>query len=131
MVIHSGQVKSDSAISSNAMRLPPSIQRPVVVDGFRFRAQKELGKMIDEKLAELDLKPLNLASEFSDDIQDSSKDHKEVISSELNKLKKIGSRYGGKYADKPHMNTHYYPRPTPQDVLVEERDWNQTNTSYE
>ena len=26
--------------------------------------------------------------------------------------------------------TYYYPRPTPQDVLVEERDWNQTNTSY-
>ena len=28
------------------------------------------------------------------------------------------------------MMTYYYPRPTPQDVLVEERDWNQTNTSY-
>lgn len=50
--------------------------------------------MIDEKLVKLDLKPLNLASEFSDDIQDPSKDHKEVISSELNKLRKIGSRYG-------------------------------------
>ena len=28
------------------------------------------------------------------------------------------------------MMTYYYPRPTPQDVLVEERDWNKTNTSY-
>ncbi|WMV57968.1 hypothetical protein MTR67_051353 [Solanum verrucosum] len=28
------------------------------------------------------------------------------------------------------MQTYYYPRPTPQDVLIEERDWNQTNTSY-
>ena len=28
------------------------------------------------------------------------------------------------------MMTYYYPRPTPQDVLVEETDWNQTNTSY-
>ncbi|XP_049360383.1 uncharacterized protein LOC125825086 [Solanum verrucosum] len=28
------------------------------------------------------------------------------------------------------MQTYYYPLPTPQDVLIEERDWNQTNTSY-
>ncbi|KAG5576936.1 hypothetical protein H5410_057070 [Solanum commersonii] len=28
------------------------------------------------------------------------------------------------------MNTYYYPRPTPQDVLIKERDWNQINTSY-
>ncbi|KAG5630530.1 hypothetical protein H5410_002247 [Solanum commersonii] len=34
------------------------------------------------------------------------------------------------YARKPSMQTYYYPVPTPQDVLIEERDWNQTNTSY-
>ncbi|KAG5609799.1 hypothetical protein H5410_021080 [Solanum commersonii] len=28
------------------------------------------------------------------------------------------------------MQTYYYSRPTPQDVLVEEQDWNQTNISY-
>ncbi|KAG5594636.1 hypothetical protein H5410_035868 [Solanum commersonii] len=28
------------------------------------------------------------------------------------------------------MQTYYYSRPTPQAVLIEERDWNQTNTSY-
>ncbi|KAG5581151.1 hypothetical protein H5410_051778 [Solanum commersonii] len=28
------------------------------------------------------------------------------------------------------MQAYYYPRPTPQDVLIEERDWNQTKTSY-
>ncbi|KAG5599908.1 hypothetical protein H5410_031278, partial [Solanum commersonii] len=28
------------------------------------------------------------------------------------------------------MQTYYYSRPTPQDVLIEERNWNQTNTSY-
>ncbi|KAG5599615.1 hypothetical protein H5410_030985 [Solanum commersonii] len=28
------------------------------------------------------------------------------------------------------MQPYYYSRPTPQDVLIEERDWNQTNTSY-
>ncbi|KAG5629366.1 hypothetical protein H5410_001083 [Solanum commersonii] len=34
------------------------------------------------------------------------------------------------YARKPSMQTYYYPGPTPQDVLIEERDWNQNNTSY-
>ncbi|KAG5605303.1 hypothetical protein H5410_026795 [Solanum commersonii] len=34
------------------------------------------------------------------------------------------------YARKPSMQIYYYHRPTPQDVLIKERDWNQTNTSY-
>ncbi|KAG5590218.1 hypothetical protein H5410_040732 [Solanum commersonii] len=37
---------------------------------------------------------------------------------------------GNTYTIKPSMQTYYYSRPTPQDVLIEERDWNQTNTSY-
>ncbi|KAG5589585.1 hypothetical protein H5410_040099 [Solanum commersonii] len=28
------------------------------------------------------------------------------------------------------MQNYYYPISTPQDILIEERDWNQTNTSY-
>ncbi|XP_070004543.1 uncharacterized protein, partial [Nicotiana sylvestris] len=48
---------------------------------------------------------------------------------EFNKLKGI-VKPNSRYADKPRMQTYYYPRPTPQDVLIEERDWNQTNTSY-
>uniref|UniRef100_A0A1U7YJ58 Uncharacterized protein LOC104247626 n=1 Tax=Nicotiana sylvestris TaxID=4096 RepID=A0A1U7YJ58_NICSY len=49
--------------------------------------------------------------------------------SELNKLKGL-IKTNSKYADKPRMQAYYYSRPTPQDVLIEERDWNQTNTSY-
>ncbi|KAG5610522.1 hypothetical protein H5410_021803 [Solanum commersonii] len=52
-----------------------------------------------------------------------------VVSSEFNKLKGYPEKNSG-YATKPSMNTYYYPRPTPQDLLIEERDWNQTNTSY-
>ncbi|XP_070014046.1 uncharacterized protein [Nicotiana sylvestris] len=48
---------------------------------------------------------------------------------EFNKLKGV-VKQNHRYADKPRMQTYYYPRPTPQDVLIEERDWNQTNTSY-
>ncbi|KAG5620267.1 hypothetical protein H5410_005485 [Solanum commersonii] len=32
--------------------------------------------------------------------------------------------------NQPSMQTYYYSRPTPQDVLIEECEWNQTNTSY-
>ena len=42
----------------------------------------------------------------------------------------IKKQPGKKYADIPRMSTAYYPRPTPQDVLIEKREWNQTNTSY-
>ncbi|XP_047267553.1 uncharacterized protein LOC124897974 [Capsicum annuum] len=53
------------------------------------------------------------------------------IYSELNKLRgMVRKQPGKKYVDIPRMTSNYYLYPAPQDVLIEEIDWNQTNTSY-
>ncbi|XP_070049869.1 uncharacterized protein, partial [Nicotiana tomentosiformis] len=74
-----------------------------------------------------------LSKDFADKL-DTTFDYKKDVLSEFNKLRsypKKNSKFAdNRYADKPRMQTYYYNRPTPQDVLIEERDWNQSNTSY-
>ena len=65
-------------------------------------------------------------------IQDPNQDVSEVNARRFktgyhNKQRIIGK---GGYATLPSMMTYYYLRRTPQDVVVDEKDWNQTNTSY-
>uniref|UniRef100_M1DDN2 Zinc knuckle family protein n=1 Tax=Solanum tuberosum TaxID=4113 RepID=M1DDN2_SOLTU len=59
-------------------------------------------------------------------------DFKNQVELEINKLRGYPKNNSGniKYGHQPSMQTYYYPHPTPQDILIEERDWNQTNTSY-
>ncbi|KAG5588629.1 hypothetical protein H5410_049063 [Solanum commersonii] len=59
-------------------------------------------------------------------------DYKEHVALEVNKLRGYPKKNSGnpQFAHKPNMHTYYYSRPTPQDVLIEEHDWNQANTSY-
>ncbi|XP_047266245.1 uncharacterized protein LOC107865634 [Capsicum annuum] len=117
----------------------PCIQRPIEIDGFTQNSPiDQLEKLLDKKFSHLHIQPLNISNDFVHNLEsnfannlDSSDDPSKVLSTELYKLKGIFKRQlGKKYADIPRMSTAYYPRPTPQDVLIEERDWNQTNTSY-
>nr|XP_016456856.1 PREDICTED: uncharacterized protein LOC107780792 [Nicotiana tabacum] len=85
-------------------------------------------ELLDRKLSGLNIKPIDLSKDFADKL-DTTFDYKNEVWSEFNKLRGYPKK-NSKYADKPRMQTYYYNRPTPQDVLIEERDWNQTNTSY-
>nr|XP_033513040.1 uncharacterized protein LOC117277755 [Nicotiana tomentosiformis] len=104
------------------------IQRPPEIQDFKFKSLDDLAQLLDKKLSGLNIRPIDLSKNFADKMETVS-DYKTETWSEFNKLKGI-VKQNHRYADKPRMQTYYYPRPTPQDVLIEERDWNQTNTSY-
>ncbi|KAG5590678.1 hypothetical protein H5410_041192, partial [Solanum commersonii] len=130
-------------IASTSERKPTvvstHVQRPLEIQDFKFGFVKELEELLvkkfsnpnfkelfDKKLSGLKFKPIDLSQDFVDKIE-TTDDFKNQVSSEYNKLRGYPKKNSG-YATKPSMNTYYYPRPTPQDVLIEERYWVQTNT---
>ncbi|KAG5591107.1 hypothetical protein H5410_041621 [Solanum commersonii] len=111
--------------------LPTHIQRPPEIQDFVFKLLYDLEKLLDKKFSKFGAQPINLSEDFADEMEITF-DFKNQFDLKINKLCGYPKKNSGntKYVHQPNMQTYYYPKSTPQDVLIEERDWSQTNISY-
>ncbi|KAG5580636.1 hypothetical protein H5410_051263 [Solanum commersonii] len=103
--------------------LPTHIQRRPEIMDFVFKPLYDLEKLLDKKFLKFGAQPINLYEDFADEIE-TTFDLKNQVDLEINKLRGFPMNNGGntKFVHQPSIQTYYYPRSTPQDVLIEERD---------
>ncbi|KAG5569311.1 hypothetical protein H5410_059077 [Solanum commersonii] len=120
-----------ASTSKQLSEIPTHVQSPPEIQDFVFKPPFGLEELLNKKFSEFSAKPMDLSETFADELEQAF-DYKEHVTLEVNKLRGYPKKNSGnpQFAHKPSMLTYYYSRPTPQDVLIEERNWNQTNTSY-
>ena len=111
--------EKQSSTSNKETIATPSIQLPPRVTDFKTKSEESVIHTLNESINILKNLKLNTITEFEENM--SEENYKEKINDEILKL--------SKFADKPTQRMYYYPRPTPQDVLIEEQEYI-VNNSY-
>ncbi|KAH0633380.1 hypothetical protein KY284_036166 [Solanum tuberosum] len=93
-----------------------SIQAPPKIGNFKLKDFSDLESLFEKRFKGCSLKPLG-----TDDFSGGESNYKKEFSDEINKISE-------KYARKPVQKMYNYPRPTPQDVLLEEHQHIITNS---
>ncbi|KAG5619544.1 hypothetical protein H5410_004762 [Solanum commersonii] len=93
-----------------------SIQPPPKIGDFKLKDFSNLEVFLERKFKGGSLKPIKV-----DNFSEGETNYKNEFSDDINKISE-------KYARKPVQRMYYYPRPTPQDVLMEEHEHILTNS---
>ncbi|KAG5630260.1 hypothetical protein H5410_001977 [Solanum commersonii] len=93
-----------------------SLQPPPDIDNFKIKDYSDLEDFLAKKFKGGSLQPIN-ARDFSE----GETSHKKEFSDGINKISE-------NYARNQSQRMYYYPRPTPQDVLLEEHEHIITNS---
>ncbi|KAG5571045.1 hypothetical protein H5410_060811 [Solanum commersonii] len=121
--IHDNVDKLLSRINSNTKGKEKvantSIQPPPEIENFKLKDFSDLESLLERKFKGCSLKPLGV-----DDFSGGESNYKKEFSDEINKISE-------KHARKPVQRMYNYPRPTPQDVLLEEHEHIITNNYNE
>ncbi|KAG5599212.1 hypothetical protein H5410_030582 [Solanum commersonii] len=109
--------------NSKAQIISIHVQSPSEIRDFKFKPLYDLEELLDKKLSEFGAKPIDLSDNFADEMKKKTSNSKNHVSLEFNKFRDYPKKNNNiKFSHKPSMQTYYYSRPTPQDVLIEERD---------
>ncbi|KAH0633381.1 hypothetical protein KY284_036167 [Solanum tuberosum] len=118
--IHDNVDKLLSRINSNTKGKEKvgntSIQPPPEIRYFKLKDFSDLESLLEKRFKGCSLKPLG-----TDDFSGGESNYKKEFSDEINKISE-------KYVRKVVQRMYYYPRPTPQDVLLEDHEHIITNS---
>ncbi|KAG5571641.1 hypothetical protein H5410_061407 [Solanum commersonii] len=93
-----------------------SIQPPPEISDFKLKDFSDLEDFLEKRFKGCNLKPLKV-----NNLSEGESNHTKEFSDDINKISE-------KYARKPIQRMYYYPRPTPQDVLLKEHEHIITNS---
>ncbi|KAG5609780.1 hypothetical protein H5410_021061 [Solanum commersonii] len=93
-----------------------SLQPPLEIDNFKLKEYSDLENFLEKKFNGGGVQPINTENFLQGDSSNNIE-----FSDEVNKISE-------RYVRKPIQRMYYYPRPTPQDVLLEEHEHIITNS---